>query len=483
MKKALSKKEYIVLAVFAVLSVFLLFDTLSFKRFGGLNIPIFYAVFVAAVLISGWGNIKISLESTALLLLGFLFSLSYYFFNNSLLLFLNLMSAIICSVLSIILMYSQERQEFNKNLVGEAFYTAFVRPVHRIQQVINSLDKKKKPFLYIIGVIISVPVIALFIPLLCEADAVFKSFVLKFLNACSVAEVFLKIAMFAVVFVLASSGVFSMLNVVRRRREQPKKEYSKNCLIPIYMLLSSLAVLLLGFSAIQCLFLFMRAELPEGISYSAYAHEGFYQLCIAAALVYLIIIICSKLTNGLNGKGKGFLNILYTILLLSCIIMCASSFYRLVIYEREFYFTRLRIYVQFFVSMMAVISLAAIAKLWYKKIDLTRTVFYISMISLLSLTYFNADAYIAQQNSLHINTAADVYDMDYLAGLSIDALPYYIDRINTSLPYEDGSLLEFNLVMHKHTLLEEKEAEPIYHNIGRQKAMPYLEKLTELRYE
>ena len=58
-----------------------------------------------------------------------------------------------------------------------------------------------------------------------------------------------------------------------------------------------IAVVYVFFSGIQILFLFLRLDsgLPDGVTYSQYAHQGFWQLLFVSIINFITVLICVKI--------------------------------------------------------------------------------------------------------------------------------------------------------------------------------------------
>ena len=422
---------------------------------------------------------KILLQAVFLELLYLPAAMSFVFFNNALLLKLNFALALLLLIIKANLLFETGTE------LNALCYSLFIRPFHKIPDLWKEKRDGKKLLHIALGIIIAIPVLFFFLVLLGSSDAVFEYYMDEWLDFENIVK-FLQKVLLAVALFMATGSFYRSMR--REKTPQPitkPHEYHVSAVL-IGIPLVSLSILLLLFSVVQCSFLFFGAKLPDGISYSAYAHKGFFQLCFAAFLVYIIVAISRILTKNTEKKTKLFFRFLYTLLFLSCVILCISSFYRLVLYEKEFNFTRLRIYVQFFVAMMAVLSICGIIKVWAEKFRLIRAAFLICCTFLLLLTYFNADAFIAQQNALHITPANKEESLDYLSSLSLDALPYYIEHADedylkklekgeqTIYSYEARHSLKENL----RRLKEEKDLRSF--NTGRIKAEAYTEKLEKI---
>ena len=191
--------------------------------------------------------------------------------------------------------------------------------------------------------------------------------------------------------------------------------------------------MMLAFCLIQGIYLFGSAHLPNNLSYSEYARQGFFQLCAAAVLIFALVALCRTCTRDAAGGFKALLNALYTLLMACTLVLVASSFYRLMLYEQAFSYTRLRIYVQAFLILLGILCLYYIAHIWHAWKYFRQIAAITSLCALLGLSYFNVDAFIAKQNTKRLDKTmsetGEFGDLDYLLNLSIDALPYYLDVI------------------------------------------------------
>ena len=117
-------------------------------------------------------------------------------------------------------------------------------------------------------------------------------------------------------------------------------------------------------------------------------------------------------------------------------MLSASSFYRLMLYERAFSYTRLRIYVQAFLILLSLICAGSIVHSWLPWQGIRQMTALACLTSLLALSCLNADAFIARENTKRLDKTMSAYgeygDLDYLLNLSVDALPYYMDAIEMS---------------------------------------------------
>ena len=115
-----------------------------------------------------------------------------------------------------------------------------------------------------------------------------------------------------------------------------------------------MAAVYVFYSGIQILFLFLRLDsgLPEGVTYSQYAHQGFWQLLLVSIINFVTVLVCAKIF-----EDNRMLKTLLTVISVCTCIMILSAAYRMVLYVNEYDLSFLRVLVLWFLAvLMAVVS-------------------------------------------------------------------------------------------------------------------------------
>ena len=132
--------------------------------------------------------------------------------------------------------------------------------------------------------------------------------------------------------------------------------------------LAVLNVLFAVFCYIQFAFLFTGGAntLPQGVTYSEYAREGFFQLLLITIINFGVIIIFMKYFQKMTPSIK------FMLLLLSIFtgVLIASSFYRMNLYMDVFGFTPLRMMVVTFLAMESFFLIATIYALFKPRFNI-----------------------------------------------------------------------------------------------------------------
>ena len=451
--------------VFAVIATVLLFPVLYRFTPAGINIPLCVAALYAVLLPALRGRYSLRRYRNRLLFIPIaLCSLQFVFFNNGLLSFLNLAALIILICIQIALMTGLSKSVFGRGLFPMLIYTVFVRPFHKISafyaNVFASKNKKTKKVIggILAGIAVTLPILAIMLLLLTSADLVFAEFITNVFSWKSLFRVIYFILLIGVFFTLTGSFMASLKERIRTKL-RPAKDRADFNLTAIYILTAALMMLMVSFSVIQLLYMTGISELPYDFDYSTYARQGFFQMVAAAGIDFAVIAVCHRRTKHTEGYHRVFLNVIYTILSATVIILLISAFSRMVLYEQAYRFTRLRIYTQAFMILLSVITVFTVIKIWKPGFRLFRAVFITVLSSLILLTYFNVDAFIAKDAIAHAKAEGKDPDIAYLSTLSVDALPYYSDYINPSVfrltdPYDT-----YNVYLHEEEFFSQKYEE------------------------
>lgn len=475
--------------IFAALAAWLLWGFLFDDMYLGANIPLLVLAFYAALLIGLKGRFSLTYQHNWVLLLFIAgFAATFALYNNSFLLFLNICALAILIAAQVILMAQDAlRQPYSIGFVEDACHCLFVKPFHRIGTAYGQIfssgknpKRKRVVFGILIGAAIALPTMAILLLLLSWGDMVFSHMLQDLFNIDTLWDVLAWVALFIFLFTLATSFFVSVSE--KRKAQAPCPTREPTCNLPaVYIILVAAIVPLLAFSVVQFLFLFGHSALPSGITYSEYARSGFFQLCAAAILVFTLTAILLYLTRSVPKKHQRWLKILYTLACLAILLLLVSAFSRMVLYEEAFLFTRLRLYTQAFMIFLALLVILLLVYIWHRQIRLGKFVFFLSAVCLLALSYWNVDAFIAQQNTAAY-TASDQTidessrrpDLDYLLSLSVDALPAVLQYLETQAP----DSRDWQILQDRQAELETKAGDTSdirSWNLGRQNAQVILE--------
>lgn len=415
-------------AIYAILYTFCLY-----KNINGITMPLFSVATVAYCFYSlklMGQQIKKScyFYSAVIVLIG----ISSFLTNNSIVVSLNRIG-IFLMVIGMLVHNSYDDRKWTLSKNFGAFclaifsgFAAIPEPFKDAADYAKSSDKASHArLLYaMVGAIISVPLLAIIIVLLSFADAVFSNVINDIVDAVDFSNIFGIVALF--VWICFCSYCL-IRGIGKREISEETKDLRHFEPIIAITVLALISVVYLVFSVIQILYLFTRQfALPNGYTYADYAHEGFFELLFVCMLNLVIVLF----TLGFFRENK----IAKTLLLIisGCtFIMLASSAFRMCLYVSVYGFTFLRIFVLWFLFLLALLLVGIAVQIIKHDFNLFRYGLVVVSVCYLVFAFGQPDYWIAKYNTTQISE--DRIDYEYLSCLSTDAAPVLANIDNSSL--------------------------------------------------
>ncbi len=265
------------------------------------------------------------------------------------------------------------------------------------------------------GLIVSVPVLAVAMLLLCSADEVFAGVFTGLLDRLYGADAWALLAkplLFLLLGLLAFSFLYAQTALERLPEREAKPPFPAGALALPMLLLCALYAL---FAAVQFIYLFggREAAAMRG-GYAQYARSGFFELAAICALNLLLAGVAVRRSGGaiiVRAAAVG----MYAFTM----VMLASSAWRMSLYTARYGLSFLRLITYWGIFAMAAVTLAAA---WHAVRLGARTwsaAFTVIVASWLLFAYANPEGVIAKYN---VRSAGARVDAEYLSGLSPDAL-------------------------------------------------------------
>ncbi len=311
----------------------------------------------------------------------------------------------------------------------KAFFGAMGKSINFFTHGSKVTSKNKKILgQVILGVIVSIPILAVAAGLLASADAVMDDFLTHFFDAIEFDDVGVwiwRVVVFVVVAALAYGYSVWMIHnqVPEENGEKGSKAIIKLEVIPSVVsgtVLVLLNLLYLVFAYIQIKFLFLGglATALEGYDYAEYARSGFFELVALSVLNTLGILVINRFT-----KVHLFNHISLTITAFCTFIMVASSWYKMYIYESAYGYTQLRLYVYLILAFMFVFMALITLGIWKRNYQVIEWSIVIGLCYFLIVSYVNVDEIIVENNVARYETTGEI-DLYYLVwDLTEDAVP------------------------------------------------------------
>jgi len=300
------------------------------------------------------------------------------------------------------------------------------------------------------GVVIALPVIAVFASLLSSADPIFEKRFADFMDLFNIED--LPEYIFRLVYILIFA--YALAGTYLHAAQKSDVQISDKKLISQFLgftestiVLGSVVILFAAFVIIQFQYFFGgQANINiEGYTYSEYARKGFGELVAVAFFSLLLLLGLGAITRReKDGQRKAF-SALGIFLVVLVIVMLVSAYQRLVLYEIAYGFSRLRTYTNVFTIWLGLLLVAVVVlEVLRRERSIGLTMVLAALGFVISLSVMNVDGFIVRQNvQREVNRVVEEtstqsgsdLDAQYFLGLSDDAVPALADAFtNQSLP-------------------------------------------------
>ena len=452
------------------LALGLLFNVLFYDKPLGLSYPLYVTAlyFVLVWNIRKYQKVRFGL--TWLLGISIMaLSFSYLLFSNEIFAALNFLVILVLLVAHSLLLTSNNRHKwFESSFFVDLLYGIFARPfmnflkpfslIARVVKQRTNLGKFGTAGKVLAGLLITIPLLIVIIPLLASADDVFRYFIELIPNVFESINLDDFISRVLVVTVVTCILFSYLLSLFYAKREPGantdiEKPNPRAFLDPVTVttVLVLIDVLYIFFIVIQFSYLFgsVTTGLPSDLTYAEYARKGFFEL-VAVTLINLGILLGSlNLVKASENKLALVVKALSTILVVSTFIMLLSAHLRMSLYEEAYGFTYLRILTHAFMVYLFGLFVISLAKIWRPTIPLLKSYIVVSIVAYTLINYVNVDKVIAENNIERYNNGNSI-DIAYLSSLSYDAVPLLVDFRNNTTDQELANQLE--------NMLEDKKA-------------------------
>jgi len=299
------------------------------------------------------------------------------------------------------------------------------------------------------GIVIALPVIAIFASLLSSADPIFESRFQEFIDLFRIDNLpeYIFRLVYILIFAYAIAGTFlhaaekSGEGLEEKSRISPFLGFTESTIV-----LGSVVVLFLVFVVIQFQYFFGgHANISvEEYTYSTYARKGFGELVAVAFFSLLMLLGLGAITKRESETQRKSFSGLGVTLVILVLVMLVSAFQRLVLYEYAYGFSRLRTYTHVFMIWLGLLLVAVVVlEILRRERSIGLTMVLASLGFVVSLSLLNVDGFIVRQN---VNRElSGVSDETFTQGRpSLDA-KYFLDLSDDSVPALAGAFTNESL--------------------------------------
>ena len=330
------------------------------------------------------------------------------------------------------------------------FGSMLVRPIGfsaeiKKEQPSPSQKRSSRIWPVIRGIVIALPVIAVFASLLSAADPIFEKRFTDFIELFNIDN--LPEYIFRLVYILLFA--YALAGTYLHAAQKSGEDVGKKSLVSRFLgfiessiVLGSVVVLFAVFVTIQFQYFFGgQANIHlEGYTYSEYARRGFGELVAVAFFSLLMLLGLGAITRRETDQQRKIFSGFGVTLVVLVIVMLVSAYQRLVLYEFAYGFSRLRTYTHVFMIWLALLLVAVVVlEVFRREHSIGLTMVLAALGFVISLGVMNVDAFIVRQNvQREVQGTGDKtftqgrpdLDAQYFLDLSDDAIPALVNAFS-----------------------------------------------------
>jgi hypothetical protein len=412
----------------------LLFDFFFYGKVPGIAFLLYVVLIIVGLFtLTMFFKKKINKEVFWLLISLMFFSIMVFVRSSEMLTFLNIVASLLLLLVIAKISFSEKVKSFLIEDYIKVFFLPikFIRPLFKtLSDLFLSFKAKKDQNVFsqvVKGILMTIPVLSVFLLLFSSADLIFKKYVSDLININIEPEIIAR-SVLILIATLVYIGAYSYLFGKQENQinvQQNSKSYNIGR-IESSILLGLVNVLFFIFMLIQITYLFGGESniSAQGFTYAEYARRGFFEL-IAVAVISLVLLLFTEkyITKKESGHAIGF-KVLSTALILQVILIMASAFTRLSLYEEAYGFTDQRLFSHAFIILLAVVFCLLFYKIYRngRESIFALQAFISIILFLVVMNFLNPDMFIARRN-IERFTVTGKLDTRYLGSLSSDAIP------------------------------------------------------------
>jgi len=315
----------------------------------------------------------------------------------------------------------------------------FIQETRRQREAAGAQDKKgevwKRIWPVLRGILIAIPIVAVFAALLASADLVFAQRLGDFADIFRLDRLpeYAYRGLYILILAYFLGGI--LLHAATQSRDDEPAS-GKPVLAPFLgftesaIILGSVVALFAGFVTIQFQYFFGGEKNIDiaGYTFAEYARRGFGELVAVAVFSLLLVLALSAFSRRKERLQQAVFTGLGVAMVGLVLVILVSAFQRILLYEDAYGFSRLRTYTHVFlvwlgVLLVAVIVLEIIQR--QKAFALAAVLAAAGFVG--TLAVMNVDGFIVHNNVQRAIDGAEL-DIGYLESLSDDAVPTLVDE-------------------------------------------------------
>ncbi len=298
------------------------------------------------------------------------------------------------------------------------------------------------------GLLIAIPILAVFGFLLGSADVIFKSLALDLLDI-DLGQVASHTGL-TVLAAAAAAGLLLLLldGPALPSSSAPGTPPRTSREIEVNIVLGLVDLLFAGFVAVQFTYLFGGSERIRSVAdltYAEYARQGFFELVTVAALCLPLLLLLDWMLRAAGTVGRRLFRGLAFVQIALLFVVLSSAFTRMDAYQQAYGLTELRFLVTAFLIWLGLILLwCGATVLTGRRERFLSGVVLSGALAVLALHAVNPHAFIARVNVERLEEGKG-FDAAYATTLSADAAPVLAGALE-KMSLTDRELIRLHLL-------------------------------------
>ncbi len=405
----------------------------DFLFYGGLNLG--FALAALGLTAVTWFYLKprISGYTGALLILECIILTSFIRSDDAMVKFVMLMFALVAGNLSLMLASGKNQHQpggFRSLLDGpRAVVTLGLGDLDKSLGGLNDARKNagtlgKKNLAILSGLAVAVPVLAVLIPLLMQADAAFEG-LLNLLPRMDFSELLI-----VLMFGIPTGCVVYTRNTSLKHKptaDRPEKAAKTVHSMTVTTVLILVAVLYLVYLFSQLAYFAggLSGILPEEYTLAQYARRGFFEMAWLSGINLAIIALAVGLAEKKEGKTPLPIKLLCLFIALMTLFFVAVASGKMVLYIASFGLTRLRVLTQVVMVFIGITVVYVTMWLFMPRFAYMKAVVITALVIGAAVAWADVDTVVAVYNvRAYQSGALEKVDIVYLCSLGDSAVPY-----------------------------------------------------------
>ena len=301
---------------------------------------------------------------------------------------------------------------------------------HTVRQLNTNPKNTSHVAPFLRGILLATPILLVFTALLASSDLVFADYLERFF-AWETIDNLLSYGWRGLIILVLAWGltgglVYSLTQSVGEKSPDTDEDFRPFSLgfIESATIITLVNALFILFGSIQVAYLFggLSNIRLDGFTYAEYARRGFFELVAVSVLTLVLVLGLQWLSRRESLRQTRLFNLLSSVMAGLVLVLLASAFLRLQLYELTYGFTQLRLYSHVFMVWLGLLFVGLVLVLWLRPRLIPMTVVAAALGFLITLNLINPDGFIVRQNLARYQDTQDL-DAQYLTTLSDDALP------------------------------------------------------------